>query len=64
MADQTGNRARRTRERATVGGVGSWIGGMFVDPKGTFESICARTHMPHPTRPGEDEGQDALARSP
>ena len=36
-----------------TGGVGSWIGGVFVDPKGAFTSIAAMTAMPHPKDPSK-----------
>jgi hypothetical protein len=53
MADQTGNVELRPAEQSNGGGVGSWIAGMFVDPKGAFESIASRTHMPHPKDPNK-----------
>ncbi len=34
---------------AAPGGVGSWIMGIFLDPKPTFEGIAARANVPHPT---------------
>lgn len=53
MADQNGSVEQRRQEPGEAGGVGSWIAGMFVDPRGAFESIAARTHTPHPTNPNK-----------
>lgn len=43
---------------APVGGqeavsVGSWIGGVFLDPKSTFEKISENTDRPHPKDPAK-----------
>ncbi len=40
-------------DAAEAGGVGSWIAGMFVDPRGAFESMSTRTAVPHPTDPNK-----------
>ena len=53
MADQTGSVEQRPTEQGNGGGLGSWIVGMFVDPRGAFESITSRTHMPHPKDPAK-----------
>ncbi|MBD3349083.1 MAG: hypothetical protein GF400_07815 [Candidatus Eisenbacteria bacterium] len=41
------------REPEPSGGVTSLLGGVFVDPKATFESVAARTSVPHPTDPSK-----------
>lgn len=49
--EERDDRLKPDGEGSAQGGVGSWIAGMFVDPRGAFESIAARTHMPHPKDP-------------
>ena len=38
---------------AGTGGVGSWIGGVFTDPKGAFTSLASMTSLPHPKDPAK-----------
>jgi hypothetical protein len=35
------------------GSVGSWIAGVFIDPRATFESIARRSAEPHPSDPAK-----------
>jgi hypothetical protein len=45
--------SQRAPSDASSGGVGSWIGGVFVDPKGAFTAIAAMTARPHPKDPAK-----------
>ena len=49
MSDQTVGPTPQGSQSS--GGVLSWLGGVFVDPRGTFESMSARTSVPHPVDP-------------
>ncbi len=45
-------------EPVATGNVGSWIAGMFVDPRGAFESISARTAVPRPSEADPGKTKD------
>ncbi len=51
--DEHSGSVRPAEPAQAGGGVGSWIAGVFVDPRGAFEAISARTAMPHPTDPAK-----------
>jgi hypothetical protein len=53
MVDTTGSSTVQEPDSGKPGGVGSWIGGIFLDPKTTFEQISESTERPHPTDPGK-----------
>ena len=58
MAEQRESEpVQRTDDAPATGGVGSWIGGVFVDPKGTFASMSSMTAMPHPKDPAKTRDQ-------
>ncbi len=53
MSDRNESVEQTGPETGSGGGVGSWLGGVFVDPRGAFEAIAARTHMPHSKDPAK-----------
>lgn len=53
MDERTESTAAPEPESGSAGGVGGWIGGVFLDPRATFEKIANSTERPHPTQPGK-----------
>jgi hypothetical protein len=53
MADTFESTEAQEPQSGKSGGVGSWIIGVFLDPKGTFEAMAGRLERPHPTDPAK-----------
>jgi hypothetical protein len=53
MAEMNESKAAPEPQSGSQSGVGGWIGGVFLDPRATFEKIADSTERPHPTKPGK-----------